>query len=62
MSSKIISKPRLTSEERRASIVEAACKLFADKGFRGTTTRELAAAVGVSEPILYEHFKTTRDL
>jgi AcrR family transcriptional regulator len=62
MSSKILSKTRLSSEERRASIVEAACKLFADKGFRGTTTRELAAAVGVSEPILYEHFKTKRDL
>lgn len=52
----------MTSEERRASIVEAACKLFSDKGFRGTTTRELAAAVGVTEPILYEHFKTKRDL
>jgi AcrR family transcriptional regulator len=55
-------KPRLTSEERKTSIVQAAMRLFAEKGFRGTTTRELAAAVGVSEPILYEHFKTKRDL
>ena len=62
MESKVAPKTRLTSEERRASIVEAACKLFADKGFRGTTTRELAAAVGVTEPVLYEHFKTKRDL
>ncbi|MEJ7605565.1 MAG: TetR/AcrR family transcriptional regulator [Bryobacteraceae bacterium] len=53
---------RLNSEDRRASIVDAACLLFAEKGFRGTTTRELAAAVGVTEPILYEHFKTKRDL
>lgn len=52
----------MSSEERRSSIVEAAIKLFAEKGFRGTTTRELAAAVGVTEPILYEHFKTKRDL
>jgi AcrR family transcriptional regulator len=52
----------MTSEERRICIVEAACRLFADKGFRGTTTRELAAAVGVTEPVLYEHFKTKRDL
>lgn len=52
----------MSSEERRASIVEAACNLFADKGFRGTTTRELAAAVGVTEPVLYEHFGTKRDL
>src|SRR3954453_21480393 len=62
MIEKAATKPRLTSEERRASIVQAAIRLFAEKGFRGTTTRELAAAVGVSEPILYEHFRTKRDL
>lgn len=52
----------MSSEERRAAIVQAACRIFAEKGFRGTTTRELAAAVGVTEPVLYEHFKTKRDL
>jgi AcrR family transcriptional regulator len=52
----------MTSDERRAAIVEAALRLFAEKGFRGTTTRELAAAVGVTEPVLYEHFRTKRDL
>ncbi len=55
-------KNRLTAEERRAAIVEAAVRLFAEKGFRGTTTRELAAAVGVSEPVLYQHFATKGDL
>lgn len=55
-------KPRMSSDERRAAIVQAACRLFAEKGFRGTTTRELAAAVGVTEPVLYEHFRTKRDL
>lgn len=55
-------KHRLSSPERRAAIVEAAVQLFAEKGFRGTTTRELAARVGVSEPVLYEHFKTKSDL
>ena len=59
---KVATKIRLSGDERRASIIDAACKLFAEKGFRGTTTRELAAAVGVTEPILYEHFKTKRDL
>jgi AcrR family transcriptional regulator len=62
MAEKLASKPRLSSEERKASIVEAAIRLFGEKGFRGTTTREIAAAVGVSEPILYEHFKTKGDL
>lgn len=55
-------KHRLSSPERRAAIIDAALHLFADKGFRGTTTREIAAAVGVSEPILYEHFPSKQDL
>jgi AcrR family transcriptional regulator len=59
---KVAPKLRLSSDERRASIIAAACKLFSEKGFRGTTTRELAAAVGVTEPVLYEHFNTKRDL
>jgi AcrR family transcriptional regulator len=59
---KVLTKTRLSSDERRASIIDAACKLFSEKGFRGTTTRELAATVGVTEPVLYEHFKTKRDL
>jgi AcrR family transcriptional regulator len=62
MIDKSVSKPRLTSEERKASIVQAAIRLFGEKGFSGTTTRELASAVGVSEPVLYEHFKTKSDL
>ena len=56
------SKPRLSAEERRSAIVQAAIRLFAEKGFQGATTRELAAAVGVTEPVLYQHFATKRDL
>jgi AcrR family transcriptional regulator len=54
--------PKLHRAERRASIVAAASRLFAERGFRGVTTRELASAAGISEPVLYEHFKTKRDL
>ncbi len=53
---------RMTSAERRAAIIEAAVDRFSQNGFRGTTTRELAAAVGVTEPVLYQHFATKRDL
>ncbi len=53
---------RLTSQARRAAILDAAVQLFSEKGFRGVTTRELAAAVGVSEPVLYQHFATKREL
>jgi AcrR family transcriptional regulator len=52
----------MKSEERRAAIVRSAIHLFAEKGFRGTTTRELAAAAGVTEPVLYQHFRAKSDL
>lgn len=53
---------RMKSGERRAAIVASAVRLFAEKGFRGATTRELAAAAGVTEPVLYQHFATKREL
>ncbi len=54
--------PKLSGTERRAAIVSAAIRLFSERGFRGVTTRELAAEVGVSEPVLYQHFATKREL
>ncbi len=56
------SRQRLPGAERRAAIVRKAVELFSQHGFRGTTTRQLAAAVGVSEPVLYQHFATKHDL
>jgi AcrR family transcriptional regulator len=53
---------RLPASERRQAIIQAAIRLFSEKGFRGTTTRELAAAVGVSEPVIYQHFAAKKDL
>jgi AcrR family transcriptional regulator len=53
---------KLTAHDRKAAIVDAAIKVFSEKGFRGSTTRELAAAVGVSEPVLYQHFGTKSEL
>jgi AcrR family transcriptional regulator len=52
----------MKSEDRRAAIVQSAIHLFAEKGFRGTTTRELSAALGVTEPVLYQHFRNKREL
>jgi AcrR family transcriptional regulator len=47
---------KLSSEERRAAILKAVGRVFAEKGFHGTTTRELAKAAGVSEALLFKHF------
>lgn len=52
----------MSSAQRREAIVDAAVQLFAQNGFRGTTTRQIAAAVGVSEPVLYMHFANKGDL
>src|SRR5215469_17039595 len=53
---------RLDSDDRRRTIVNAAVPLFARKGFAGTTTRELAAAAGVSEALLFRHFPSKQSL
>src|SRR5438876_744178 len=53
---------KLSSEERREAIVRAVRKAFAEKGFHGTTTRELAEAAGVSEALLFKHFPNKESL
>jgi AcrR family transcriptional regulator len=47
---------KLSSEERRLAIIRAVRKVFAERGFHGTTTRALADAAGVSEALLFKHF------
>jgi AcrR family transcriptional regulator len=47
---------KLSSEERREAIVKAVRRVFAERGFDGTTTRALAEAAGVSEALLFKHF------
>src|ERR671924_1917076 len=56
------SSSRLSSEERREAIVKAVRGVFAEKGFDGTTTRELARAANVSEALLYKHFPSKESL
>jgi AcrR family transcriptional regulator len=53
---------RLKGEERRESILKAARQVFAEHGFRGTTTRALAEAAGVSEALLFQHFPSKEAL
>lgn len=53
---------RLSADERKQAIVDAVRDVFAEKGFDGTTTRELAKAAGVSEALLYKHFPSKESL
>jgi TetR/AcrR family transcriptional regulator len=53
---------RLPAAERRQAIVDTALRVFSEGSYRGTTTAEIAREAGVSEPILYRHFASKRDL
>lgn len=46
----------MSQEERRESILKAAVPVFAEKGFHGVKTKELAQAAGVSEALVFQHF------
>jgi len=48
--------------ERREQILRAAMDCFAARGFRGTTTRDIAARVGITEAALYRHFPSKEAL
>ncbi len=47
---------RMTGKERREQLLVVGRKLFAEKGFEGTTVEEIAAQASVSKPVVYEHF------
>jgi len=53
---------RLPAEERKAAVLECACGIFSAGSYRGTTTAEIARKAGVTEPVLYRHFASKRDL
>jgi AcrR family transcriptional regulator len=46
----------MTGQERRQQLLDVGRKLFADRGFEGTSIEEIAAQAGVSKPVVYEHF------
>jgi AcrR family transcriptional regulator len=54
--------PRLKAAQRREQLIDVATKLFAKSGYEATTTAAIADAAGVTEPILYRHFKSKQEL
>jgi AcrR family transcriptional regulator len=52
----------MAGEERRQQILRVAMRLFSQHGFRGTTTKEIAAAAGVSEAMVFRHFANKEEL
>lgn len=53
---------RMAGDERRKQILKEAVRLFSENGFRGTTTKQIAAAAGISEAMVFRHFATKEEL
>lgn len=53
---------RMSGDERRSQILDVAIKLFSQRGFSGTTTKEIARSAGVSEAMVFKHFANKEDL
>jgi AcrR family transcriptional regulator len=47
---------RMTGKQRREQLLDIGRKLFAEKGFEGTSVEEIASRAQVSKPVVYEHF------
>lgn len=53
---------RLPAAKRREQLLDVALDLFAEHGYAKATTAELARVAGVTEPIIYRHFSSKKDL
>src|ERR1700688_4109406 len=57
-----VRKSRMHADDRHRQLLRSAIDCFARNGFGGTKTKDIAAAAGVSEAILFRHFATKEDL
>src|SRR5579884_3858912 len=53
---------RMRKDERKRQLLAHAKQLFVSRGYQATTTEKIAAAAGVSEPVLYRHFESKKAL
>jgi len=59
---KIRQSPKLPARTRREQLLQAACGLFVRKGYRTTTTDEIASKAGLTKGAVYFHFKNKEDI
>ena len=53
---------RLPAAARREQLLAVALEVFAREGFHGTAMNDVADAAGVTKPVLYQHFRSKREL
>lgn len=56
MSTKRPRRTRMSASERREQLIVVERRLFAERGFEGTSVEEIASRAKVSKPVVYEHF------
>ena len=57
-----MSQPRLPAVQRRRQLLDVSLEVFAERGFHGASMAEVAEAAGVTKPVLYQHFRSKREL
>ena len=55
-------KPRLPAAERRQQLLDVAVETFSKQGYASTSMNDVADAAGVTKPVLYQHFRSKKEL
>src|SRR5438445_2027802 len=58
----VVTTERKSKEERREEILDAALEVFAERGYHGASTEEIARRAGISQPYIFRLFGTKKDL
>jgi AcrR family transcriptional regulator len=57
-----VASERKSKEERREEILDAAVSVFAERGYSGASTEEIARRAGISQPYVFRLFGTKKEL
>jgi AcrR family transcriptional regulator len=57
-----MARKRISAEERRNRILDAAVEVFAESGYAGAKMQDIAARAGIVPSVLYDHFASKREL
>ncbi len=57
-----VGRPRLSSQQRRAVILDGAARVFAERGYHAASISEIARMAGITKPVIYHHFASKQEL
>jgi AcrR family transcriptional regulator len=53
---------RLSSQQRRAVILDSAVRVFAERGYHAASIAQIARMAGITKPVIYHHFASKQEL